>query len=327
MIVPDDVDKYWETHTSNRSYRKRKNLPKQKDWSVYDSPVKDQAGCGACWAFSAVGLLENLANQAGLINNIDLSEQSIVSCAYQDDPQHYGCEGGWYFEAFNYVKKLKIPFESCFPYETKNGQCENRCDTPEYEITLNDFTSYNGLWQYDFTTADLKGALQDGPLCISMAVPNDFFKYTGGIYDYKGLKMNNVSHAILLVGYDDTLQCFKAKNSWGTDWGEDGYFRIAYNDTDDINFGAYAGTASGVMKDNQGQSITIANTGTGNLEIQRIFSDSNWLGYDASDVSIIEPDTQRLVSVFVKDWSLISGIDQTAILTINSNDLVNNVIF
>lgn len=324
LIVPNEVEKYWETHTPNRSYRKRRNLPNQKDWSVYDSPVKDQGRCGSCWAFTGVALLENFANQAGLIESIDLSEQSLVSCVYQE-AKRYGCEGGWYFDAFNYVKKQKIPSESCFPYESQNGQCNSRCETPDYEIMLNNFTPAQGLWRYDFNIDDLKGALQDGPLCIAMAVPNDFYRYSGGVFDYQGLSLIGVSHAVLLVGYDDTLQCFKAKNSWGTDWGEDGYFRIAYNDTEDINFGAYAGTATGVMKDNQGQNVIISNTGTGNLEIQRIFSNSTWLGFEMSDDSTIDPGHQRELSVYVKDWSQISGMDHTAILTINSNDPNNNV--
>jgi len=324
LIVPDEVEKYWETHTPNYSYRKRKDLAEKKDWSAFDSPVKDQGRCGSCWAFASVGLLENVANQAGLMTNVDLSEQSLVSCAYPTS-ERYGCDGGWYFEAFNYVKNHNIPSESCFPYEFQNGQCDARCGMPDYEITLNNFTPPQGLWRYDFNVDDIKGALQDGPLCIAMAVPKNFFKYSGGIYDYQGIQLSGVSHAVLLVGYDNTLHCFKAKNSWGTDWGEDGYFRIAYNDTEDINFGAYAGTATGIMKHGQGKNITITNTGTGNLEIQRIFSNSSWLGFENPDISVIEPDSQCLISVYIKDWSQISGINQTGILTINSNDPINNV--
>ncbi|KPA12862.1 Ig domain-containing protein [Candidatus Magnetomorum sp. HK-1] len=325
LIVPEDVIAYWKTHKPNDKYRKRSNLPEKKDWSQFDSPVKNQGGCGSCWAFTAIAYLENLANQAGLTQNIDLSEQSMVSCVYKNS-QRYGCEGGWYADAFNYVKKQNIPSETCFPYETQNGQCDNRCETPEYEITLKDFTKHGSLWGSDsYNVQDIKGALQDGPLCVAMYVPSDFSRYKGGIIDFQGEK-KSWGHAVLLVGYDDTLQCFKVKNSWGTNWGEDGYFRIAYNDTQDLKFGSFAGRASGIMMDNQGQVITITNTGTGNLEIQRIFSNNDsWLGYDSSDLSAIEPNSQKQISIFIKDWSQVSGIDQTAILTINSNDPIKNV--
>ena len=325
LIVPENVINYWKTHKPDNTYRKRRNLPEKKDWSKFDSPVKNQGNCGSCWAFTAIAYLENIANQAGLTQNIDLSEQAMVSCVYKDS-QRYGCDGGWYADAFNYVKKQNIPSETCFPYETQNGQCKNRCDTPEYEVTLNDFTKHGSLWGSDsYNVQDLKGALQDGPLCVAMYVPGDFSRYKGGIIDFQGGK-KAWGHAVLLVGYDDTLQCFKVKNSWGTNWGEDGYFRIAYNDTKDLKFGSFAGRASGVMLNNQGQMVTITNTGSGNLDIQRIFSNNNsWLGYESSDLSTIEPNSQKQISIFIKDWSQISGIDQTAILTINSNDPVNNV--
>jgi C1A family cysteine protease len=321
LIVPDDVIDHWKTHIPDYSYRKRSAIPDQKDWSQFDSPVRSQGRCGSCWAFSAVALIENLANRAGLVQNIDLSEQSLLSCVNEGET-NYGCDGGWYWDALNFAKKQKIPSESCVPYEAQKNEC-SRCDSPDYEITLDNFTPSYGLWGSNFSIQDLKGALQDGPLCVAMYVPDDFFRYSGGIYDFQGGEMS-FGHAVLLVGYDDALQCFKAKNSWGSNWGEDGYFRIAYNDTEDIKFGCYAGNASGVMLYNQDQIVTIKNTGTASLDIQRIYSDCPWLKFNNQDISSIAPDSYKQLAVFV-DWSQISEIEQTAILTINSNDPENNV--
>ena len=69
-----------------------------------------------------------------------------------------------------------------------------------------------------------------------MRVYRDFFSYRSGIYSYvKGPYKGD--HAILLVGYNDAGQYFIVKNSWGTGWGEAGYFRIAYSDvTSVVNF-------------------------------------------------------------------------------------------
>jgi hypothetical protein len=72
-----------------------------------------------------------------------------------------------------------------------------------------------------------------------MDVYADFFSYHSGIYKYVSGTYQG-GHAILIVGFDDASQCFKVKNSWGTSWGEAGYFRIAYSEvTSVVGFGEY----------------------------------------------------------------------------------------
>jgi hypothetical protein len=66
-----------------------------------------------------------------------------------------------------------------------------------------------------------------GPLTTTMDVYADFFYYTSGVYRYSTGAYQG-GHAILIVGYDDVNQCFICKNSWGTGWGEGGFFRISY---------------------------------------------------------------------------------------------------
>jgi C1A family cysteine protease len=71
-----------------------------------------------------------------------------------------------------------------------------------------------------------------------MMVYEDFHKYyRSGVYEYI-LGASLGSHATLIVGYDDSKQCFIGKNSWGTDWGEDIYFEIAYSQINNkVRFG------------------------------------------------------------------------------------------
>ena len=77
--------------------------------------------------------------------------------------------------------------------------------------------------------------VEDGPLSVSFEVYNDFMHYKGGVYQHTGLKdhfnpFELTNHAVLLVGYgvdrDSGLKYWTVKNSWGTEWGESGYFRI-----------------------------------------------------------------------------------------------------
>ena len=198
------------------------------DWSDptknYVTPVRNQSSCGSCWAFAAAGALESYTliknNLAG--QDINLSEQVLVSCSGAGS-----CGGGSIGSASNYIRDKGLPVEGCFPYTATNNLCSSACytyQTDSYRIQS---------WAYVATTSvsveAIKNALVTyGPLVTTMDVYADFFNYRTGIYSYVSGAYQG-GHAILIVGYDDAAQCFKAKNSWGTGWGEAGYFRIAYS--------------------------------------------------------------------------------------------------
>ncbi len=80
-----------------------------------------------------------------------------------------------------------------------------------------------------------------------MVVFSDFDAYSSGVYRhttgfFKGY------HALLVVGYNDDEKCFKAKNSWGTVWGEGGYCRVSYDDlANGVNFGGYGAQVLGTF--------------------------------------------------------------------------------
>lgn len=105
-----------------------------------------------------------------------------------------------------------------------------------------------GTWSYVTTSSvsitAIKNALVNGPLVTTFDVYNDFFSYRGGIYEYATGSLAG-GHAVLLVGYVDDANVngggyFVVKNSWGTGWGEAGYFRIAYSQIGSpVGFGEY----------------------------------------------------------------------------------------
>ncbi len=218
-------------------------LPATFDWSnhtnpgsvSYVTPVKDQGGCGSCWAFSSVGALESTVlinnNMGGL--NKNLSEQILVTFVYPP-PSGDGCDGGAPSDAANFLQNTGVSLQTCYPYTGTDGSVSDACadwagyldkpsksPTQTYKITG---------WSYvaqDETA--LKTALYNqGPLVVTMAVYDDFYSYSSGVYSYTSGGLDGY-HAIELVGWDDTNQCFIVKNSWGTDWGENGFFRIAYS--------------------------------------------------------------------------------------------------
>jgi C1A family cysteine protease len=67
----------------------------------------------------------------------------------------------------------------------------------------------------------------NGPVIGCMAVYRDLFSYTGGIYKHTTGSLAGY-HAVCVVGYSDEDQAWICKNSWGTSWGELGWFKLAY---------------------------------------------------------------------------------------------------
>jgi PKD repeat protein/C1A family cysteine protease len=324
LRIPENVKSFWNSQMPNLKYNKI-DLRQSVDWSVNDTPVRDQGNCGSCWAFAAVSLVENLYD-----GNIDLAEQTLVSCV----EDAHGCDGGWYGYALQYIANNGIPNESCHPYSQSNGACNSRCSNPEQLIQLSEYDLY-GHWSEPTasTVNDLKYLLQTGPVLVSMIVPNDgtFDDYSGGIYDYQGgpITGDDNGHAVLVVGYNDTEKYFRAKSSWGSSWGENGYFRIAFDDvTDDVQFGGYPCMASGVFTGcGSSNSFTVKNAGTGNLVISGITSNATWLSVqDIPAVPFtIAPGDDHCFVVSV-NWSLVTEETMTGFVTIRSNDADEEIV-
>ena len=311
VIIPKVVTDNWRNKMLNK-YDLEKTTSLY--WTSYDTPVRNQGSCGSCWAFAAIGLLENIANQAGL-GQQDLSEQVVVSCVPSN------CNGGWPKKAFNYVKDNGIIPENCFPYTHTNNVCGNECSNPSDIFKITNYEP--SLWGTNPTVADLKTALQQGPLTVTFKVYSGFNSYNGGIYNYQSGNYSG-NHAVLLVGYNDNQQYFKVKNSWGANWGENGYFRIAYDDvTDDPKFGSNASYAEGIYlvgsSPPSAGMFTITNTGNAVLIISNIAVNKTWLDINPQTVSPLAPGASIDIIATLSDWNALTASD-IATITITSND-------
>jgi hypothetical protein len=198
--------------------------PSQWDWrnisrNNWTTPVKDQGGCGSCVAFAAVGTIESNLKifKRDPLRNPDLSEADLFFRGCGNC-----CGSGWNFiPALRYAQSSGIPDEACFPYE---GDDEGPCsDRDKRAIKIDN-------WRVIYSISQAKEWISTkGPLVTGMEVCSDFFCDFDGIYvpEYGDIVGN---HAICVVGYNDVENCWICKNSWGTGWGEEGWFRIAYGE-------------------------------------------------------------------------------------------------
>jgi len=212
-------------------------IPDSWDWRNVDGvnyipEVRNQGGCGSCYAFSSMGMLEaRLRILTKNAKNYTLSPQDIVSCSVLSQ----GCSGGFpYLIAGRYAKDYGVVEEECNEYTGEEGQCTTKACTRRY---VSDY-SYVGGYFGGCNEEKMKQALvNNGPLAVAFEVYSDFMMYKSGVYhhtkllnagDFTPFELTN--HAVLLIGYghDKTLKedYWIVQNSWGQEWGEDGFFRI-----------------------------------------------------------------------------------------------------
>ena len=213
----------------------KKDLPVHLDWREnggdFITPVRNQGECGSCYAFSGIGALEGVWSiRLGLDNSqLDLSEQFIVSCH-----SLFGCDGGWATEVFAAARDYGIPDEACFDYSAYDESCGHMCE--DWALRTLGIEGYQMVLDEEADTEEeyllIIQALQEGPLTVAFDVYEDFFDYEFGVYSGGGMYMGG--HAVVLVGYDADSEYWICKNSWGSGWGESGYFRIRWGRS---NFG------------------------------------------------------------------------------------------
>ena len=209
------------------------DLPPRFTWDDFDgrnfiTPARSQGDCGSCWAFAATGAVEALYAARGDLaaDILDLSEQNLLSCSGGGD-----CGSGYVSDAMDYYAEIGAPDESCFPYEEDDRlSCTESCS--DWESSAVRIDGWEWITYRDpVDTELLKQAIYRAPVAVHMAVYDDFYAYESGVYSHvEGSMMGH--HAVVLVGWDNTLQAWRAKNSWGADWGEDGLFWIRWNDSE-----------------------------------------------------------------------------------------------
>jgi cathepsin C len=214
-------------------------LPKSWDWSDvnginYLEPVMDQSDCGSCYAASSVRMLT--ARHKINLNDTTALPWSI-NFPLQCSEYNQGCKGGYGFLLAKWSDDVGLLPATCMRYDTV-GTCKLECDLDKLEGKRYRSSNHRYVGSYYGSANEqlIKEELvKNGPLAIGVEPDEDFMYYSDGVY--RSSSQNNhtsneewqqVDHGVLLVGYgeEDGQKYWRIQNSWGPDWGEDGFFRI-----------------------------------------------------------------------------------------------------
>jgi len=207
-------------------------VPTDFDWRKQAAecvhPIRDQQQCGSCWAFAATEAFSDricIASQGA--TNVVIAPQDMVSC----DRWNMGCNGGILSWAWSYIQGTGVVTEECFPYVSGNGavpSCPKSC--VDSSVEYKKFKCISGTITKSSGPAAIQSdVMANGPVETGFDVYEDFFSYKSGIYHYtSGSKAGG--HAVKIIGWgqENGVNYWICANSWGSSWGEDGFFRIEF---------------------------------------------------------------------------------------------------
>ena len=200
----------------------------REQWPNCIHPIRNQGKCGSCWAFAASEVLSDrfcIASEGKI--DVVLSPEDMVSCDYFD----HGCNGGNPVLSWVYLKYFGIVSDACKPYVSAEGKVD-KCQFFTHSCRA------DGVEYKKYKAAALpsllntiekikKDLVENGPVETGFMVYKDFMDYKSGIYEHKSGELLG-GHAVKIVGYgsENGVDYWIVANSWGPEWGENGFFKI-----------------------------------------------------------------------------------------------------
>jgi len=218
LAIPDSFDarKYWPQCSTIKT-------------------IRDQGSCGSCWAFGAA---ESFSDRYCIAtgDSVTFSPQFLVDCFNDSD----GCNGGYTDLTWMALMKQGITSDDCLPYLGKDDDCRDTCSdhTPmKLRYAKSAYSPYVAFDVNATVRAIQEEIMANGPVETAFYVFTDFMSYSNGVYHRTTTSVDG-GHAVKIIGWgvDEASKepYWLIANSWGEDWGEDGFFRIRRG-TDECN--------------------------------------------------------------------------------------------
>ena len=199
-----------------------KNLP-PIDWRdvngvSYVAPVRQQDECGCCFAFAAATVLEYWSKKHG--NPKPLSVQHLMDCTSTKEGPNDACDGGLMEYVFEYGSKYSVVLDTDKTYDNRQDNCPHNSMFSHVQVR-----NWKVIERSNRPDAEdqLEWLLHAyGPIAVGVD-STQWDDYRGGIFKHT-MCTNDIDHAVAIVGY--TTDAWIVKNSWGADWGDDGYIYL-----------------------------------------------------------------------------------------------------
>lgn len=209
---------------------------RKKDGNNWLTPVIAQGDCGSCYTIATVHML-TARNRIQMRNT---SEPSFsISFPLFCSEYNQGCDGGYGFLQSKWSEDVGLVPAKCSPM-TQDGapapcHVRHNCDLGGRRHRAINHHYVGGYYGGSDADSIRKELVEKGPAVMSFEPSEDFMYYKSGVYKSGPHKIHQeweqVDHAVLLVGYGiekgTEVPYWTMQNSWGDDWGEDGYFRMA----------------------------------------------------------------------------------------------------
>jgi len=204
-------------------------VPTSVDWrgTVVGGSVKDQAICGSCWAFAAVGTIESAYNKAHPEHAVKLSEQEVSDCSWEMASN--ACAGGEPYGGIAAAAQQGIALADEYEYQGRDDFCRSDLVPVDKRISVQ---GYGRVPAYD-DSALMEAIYSRGAVAVSIDATLAFAFYKEGVFVDQTCRTQRpqLNHAVLAVGYGTDEHSKEAywllRNSWSEHWGDKGYIKMA----------------------------------------------------------------------------------------------------